>query len=68
MGRPLFEASREASSSITSQCSTRTPSTTRTMSLAIQAVGEGVVTLVSLDESTPTDATGARQRRRNPTR
>ena len=32
----LFDSASDASSSITSQCSTRTPSTTRTMSAAIQ--------------------------------
>ena len=39
MGRPLFDSVREASSSITSQCSTSIPSTMRTMSAAIQFFG-----------------------------
>src|SRR6266478_2725095 len=39
MGRPLFDCSCVASSSITSQCSTRTPSLMRTMSAAIQFTG-----------------------------
>ena len=39
MGRPLFDSVREASSSITSQCSTSMPSTMRTMSAAIQFFG-----------------------------
>jgi hypothetical protein len=39
MGRPLFDSAREASSSITSQCSTSTPSAMRTTSTAIQFFG-----------------------------
>src|SRR6266436_2699175 len=39
MGRPLLDSVGEASSSITSQCSTSTPSTMRTMSAAIQFFG-----------------------------
>src|SRR6266849_5159554 len=39
IGRPLFDDSRVASSWITSQCSTRTPSLMRTMSATIQFAG-----------------------------
>src|ERR1700682_5311407 len=39
IGRPLFDCSCVASSSITSQCSTRVPSLMRTMSAAIQFTG-----------------------------
>src|SRR4029077_13263538 len=39
IGRPLFDCSCVASSSITSQCSARSPSLMRTMSAAIQFTG-----------------------------
>src|SRR5882672_5568563 len=39
MGRPLFDDSRETSSSMTSQCSASKPPTMRTMSAAIQFFG-----------------------------
>src|SRR4029077_14629727 len=39
IGRPLLDDSRVTSSSITSQCSARTPSSMRTMSAVIQFAG-----------------------------
>src|SRR6266550_9301794 len=39
IGRPLLDCSRVASSWMTSQCSTRTPPSTRRMSAAIQFMG-----------------------------